>query len=164
MLRASFVLRECAIGERVSVRGRLIVCADGRVRIGDRVQFAEGMFGSELICEEDADLAIGDETVLNYGVSIRARARVCIGRRCLIASLVTIRDHDGRRIAPIVIEDDAWIAHGAAIEPGVTVGRGGIVSAGSVVYEDVPPGYLAIGNPATMLPIDAVRGRSPRRG
>jgi acetyltransferase-like isoleucine patch superfamily enzyme len=50
--------------------------------------------------------------------------------------------------APVRIERNVWIGIGAIILPGVTVGEGSIVSAGSVVTRDVPPNYLVAGNPA----------------
>jgi maltose O-acetyltransferase len=50
--------------------------------------------------------------------------------------------------APVTIERNAWIGIGAIILAGVTVGEGSIVSAGSVVTREVPPRYLAAGNPA----------------
>jgi len=50
--------------------------------------------------------------------------------------------------APVTIERNAWIGIGAIILPGVTVGEGSIVSAGSVVTREVPPHYLVAGNPA----------------
>lgn len=40
---------------------------------------------------------------------------------------------------PVIIEDDVWIATGAIILKGVRIGRGSVISAGSVVYKDVPP-------------------------
>jgi acetyltransferase-like isoleucine patch superfamily enzyme len=40
---------------------------------------------------------------------------------------------------PIVIEEEAWIGHGAIVLSGVTIGRGAIVAAGSIVTTDVPP-------------------------
>jgi acetyltransferase-like isoleucine patch superfamily enzyme len=54
-------------------------------------------------------------------------------------------------VAPVVIEDDAWITIGAIILPGVTVGKGSIVAAGSVVTSDVPPYTLVGGNPARVI-------------
>jgi acetyltransferase-like isoleucine patch superfamily enzyme len=50
--------------------------------------------------------------------------------------------------APVTIEKNVWIGIGAIILPGVTVGEGSIVSAGSVVTREVPPHYLVAGNPA----------------
>lgn len=52
---------------------------------------------------------------------------------------------------PVVIEDDCFIGHGAIILMGVTVGRGSIVGAGSVVTSDVPPGSVVAGNPARVI-------------
>lgn len=157
VVRAKVVFRDCTLGVRVSARGRLRIVADGDVRVGDRVTFASGMFGSELVCGQGGEVVIGPSCVFNGGVSIRARRSVRIGKGCIIASLVNIRDHDADRIAPVVIGDDVWIAHGASIEPGVTIGDGSIVSAGSVVFSDVPPRHLAIGNPAKAIPIQSVR-------
>jgi acetyltransferase-like isoleucine patch superfamily enzyme len=48
----------------------------------------------------------------------------------------------------VTIEKNVWIGIGAIILPGVTVGEGSIVSAGSVVTREVPPHYLVAGNPA----------------
>ncbi len=157
VVRARFVFHGCTLGSRVSVRGHLHVVADGEVNIGDRVQFVGGMFGSEIVCARRAELSIGASSVLNYGLSIHALQSIRIGKRCLIASLVMIRDHDGDRVAPVVIGDDVWIAHGASVEPGVSIGDGSIVSAGSVVTSDIPPESIAIGNPATTLPIQVMR-------
>lgn len=47
-----------------------------------------------------------------------------------------------------VIESDAWIGMNAMIMPGVTIGEGAIVAAGSVVAKDVPPYTIVGGNPA----------------
>lgn len=54
-------------------------------------------------------------------------------------------------VAPVVIEDDAWITIGAIILPGVTVGKGSVVSAGAVVTTDVPPYTVVGGVPAKVL-------------
>jgi maltose O-acetyltransferase len=74
----------------------------------------------------------------------------------MFGSGVLICDRDGDRIAPIRIEDDVWLAHGAAVYPGVRIGRGSVVSAGSVVRSDIPPDTLAVGNPARALPMHLV--------
>jgi maltose O-acetyltransferase len=66
-------------------------------------------------------------------------------------------DHDpddpafARRDAPIVIEDHAFIGSRAIILKGVTVGRGTVVGAGSVVTKDVPPFAIVAGNPARII-------------
>jgi acetyltransferase-like isoleucine patch superfamily enzyme len=52
---------------------------------------------------------------------------------------------------PIAIETNVWIAAGATIIGGVTVGENSVVAAGSVVTKDVPPNTLVGGNPARVI-------------
>jgi acetyltransferase-like isoleucine patch superfamily enzyme len=52
---------------------------------------------------------------------------------------------------PIVIERNVWIAAGATIIGGVTIGKNSVVAAGSVVTKDVPANTLAGGNPARVI-------------
>jgi len=52
---------------------------------------------------------------------------------------------------PIVIERNVWIAAGATIVGGVTVGENAVVAAGSVVTKDVPQNTLVGGNPARVI-------------
>jgi acetyltransferase-like isoleucine patch superfamily enzyme len=52
---------------------------------------------------------------------------------------------------PIVIEKCVWIAAGATIIGGVTVGENSVVAAGSVVTKNVPPNSLVGGNPARII-------------
>lgn len=52
---------------------------------------------------------------------------------------------------PIVIERNVWIAAGATIIGGVTVGENSVVAAGAVVTRDVPPNTLVGGNPARII-------------
>ena len=52
---------------------------------------------------------------------------------------------------PIIIEDYAWISYGCSILKGVTIGKGAIVGACSVVTKDVPPWTVVAGNPARII-------------
>jgi putative colanic acid biosynthesis acetyltransferase WcaF len=60
---------------------------------------------------------------------------------------------------PINIGDWAWVAADAFVGPGVTIGRGAVVGARSVVVRDVPPDVVVAGNPARIL---GPRDRSSR--
>ena len=53
-----------------------------------------------------------------------------------------------RGMTGITIEDDVFVGPGAIILPNVTLGRGCVVTAGSVVSSSVPPMTVAQGNPA----------------
>ncbi|MFP5226815.1 MAG: sugar O-acetyltransferase [Acidobacteriota bacterium] len=52
---------------------------------------------------------------------------------------------------PIVLERNVWIAAGATVIGGVTVGENSVVAAGSVVTKDIPPNTLVGGNPARVI-------------
>ena len=52
---------------------------------------------------------------------------------------------------PVVIEKSVWIAAGATIIGGVTVGENSVVATASVVTRDVPPNTLVGGNPAKLI-------------
>ncbi|TAQ87859.1 hypothetical protein B7494_g3821 [Chlorociboria aeruginascens] len=53
--------------------------------------------------------------------------------------------------APITIGEDCWFGGNAIVCPGVTIGRGVTVGAGSVVTKDVPDFHVVVGNPARIL-------------
>ncbi|HPN14343.1 MAG TPA: DapH/DapD/GlmU-related protein [Spirochaetota bacterium] len=53
--------------------------------------------------------------------------------------------------ASIVVEEHAWIGGNSIILPGVTIGKGSVVGAGSVVTKSIPPWSVATGNPARVI-------------
>lgn len=84
---------------------------------------------------------------------------VMMGPRCLLVSwghrtkdLATPMSKQGMTpAAPITVEDDVWLGGHVVILPGVTVGTGSVVAAGSVLTKDVPPYAVVGGNPARVL-------------
>jgi len=50
-----------------------------------------------------------------------------------------------------LIKSDAWIGMNAMIMPGVTIGEGAIIAAGSIVTKDIPPYTIVGGNPARII-------------
>jgi acetyltransferase-like isoleucine patch superfamily enzyme len=108
-------------------------------------------------------LQIGDETIISTGVLFNLEAPVTIGRAVNISQFVKI--YTGRHAMgssarrfnpsfeprPVVIGDGAWIGVSCIILPGVTIGPGAVVSAGSVVNRDVPPNTLVMGVPANVV-------------
>jgi len=154
-LRAAFALRDCRTGARVFAFGDVRVENRGEIVLGDRVGFREGMTPTELVCHEGARISVAADSFFNYAARIEAHQSVTIGARCMIASMTRIADAAD---APIVIGDDVWIAHGAIIAPGVAIGDGAVISAGSLVIRDVPPRSLAVGSPARCINLSLLGG------
>lgn len=108
-------------------------------------------------------VSLGDRS--GVGVNCRLHGPVTIGHHVMMGPDVVVistnhrfddpttpmidQGHAGAR--EVVIEDDVWIGTRAIILPGVRVGRGSIIGAGSVVTKDVPSGSVVGGNPARVL-------------
>ncbi len=163
-LNAQVRLRRCHLGRRVTVWGNPHVTATGTIALGDRVTIHSFLSRVQLSAGPGATLSVGDDTYVNNGAVLSARQSVTVGRRCQIASGVMLMDADFHAVgdlaapgkaAPIVVEDDVWLATRAVVLKGVTVGRGAVVAAGAVVTKDVPPYTLVAGVPAR--PIRSLR-------
>lgn len=84
---------------------------------------------------------------------------VMVGPRCMFISEAhntadPSRPMTGQGMAqdlPIVVEDDVWFGAAVIVLPGVRVGHGAVVGAGSVVTRDVPPYACVAGSPARIL-------------
>lgn len=160
--RSHVVFRGAQLGHRVYAGAGTRAEIEGTLVIGELACFFGGMLGSELIVRPGATLSIGAATKLNYGTSIEAHRRITIGERCWIGSMVRIDDGSRDGAGPIAIGDDVWIAHGCVIAPDVTIGRGSVVSAGSVVTTSIPERSLAVGNPARAVRLELVSHRAER--
>ncbi len=66
-----------------------------------------------------------------------------------ITKPMRFQGHKGGK--PVVIENDVWIGHRVIILPGVQIGQGAIIGAGSVVTRNVKPFSIVAGNPARLI-------------
>ena len=57
----------------------------------------------------------------------------------------------GDKELDIIIEEDVWIGINVTILPGVTIGRGSIIGACSLVNKSIPPYSIAVGNPCKVV-------------
>ena len=105
------------------------------------------------------EIEIGDNVSIPPGAFFVAGAKIKIGDDVAFGHRVELytSDHDPddpaftRRNAPITIESYAFIGSRALILPGVTIERGAVVAAGSVVTRDVPPFTIVGGVPARII-------------
>jgi maltose O-acetyltransferase len=154
--RALALFRRCQGGRGLSATGYVHVDARGILKLGERIVFSGGAVPSQVEVMPGATLSIGDGSLFNHGSTLEVHRSVRIGRRCMLGSFVRISDRAGAEVAPVELGDDVWIAHGAIIGPGVRIGNGAVISAGSVVTQDVPGGSIAMGNPARFMSLSAV--------
>jgi acetyltransferase-like isoleucine patch superfamily enzyme len=101
-------------------------------------------------------LAVGEGSLVNRGVYLDNRAGISIGKQVSIAhdARIYTMGHDvhdagfATKGQPVRIDDFAVVFAGAMIMPGVHLGEGSVVMAGSVVTRSVPPFRIVGGNPA----------------
>ena len=134
-----------------------------RVTIGSRVYLGPGCW---LLTHEPAGrLSIGDGTSIAGYCVLSAAVEVRIGRSVLFARNVYIADHRHgfdapdapiidqpiEDLRPVIVEDGAWLGQNVVLLPGVTVGKGAVVGANSVIREDVPPRSVVAGSPGRVV-------------
>lgn len=146
-------------------RKGVIVYSDGRpypkiihkggMLVAKNCQFYSGV---RLEIGENARLEIGNGTYLNRNTLIVCEKRIIIGKNCKIAWDVVIMDSDLHPMnsepivnKPVFIEDDVWIGCRAIILKGVTIGKGAIIAAGSVITKNIPPYTVWGGAPAKFI-------------
>ena len=105
------------------------------------------------------NLEVGVYSTIGPRCNIYNRTHIVIGSNSTISqdSVLCSASHDSRYslmplvLKPVTIGQRVWIASGAFIAPGVTVGDGCVVSARSVVFKSLPEFSIAQGNPAVVL-------------
>ena len=115
--------------------------------------------------------SIGKHTFINFHFTVQDDAPVTIGNNCDFGPNVTIvtpihpmlpderramLDKDGRithlcYAKPVVIGDDCWFGANVTVCPGVTIGNGCVIGAGSVVTRSIPAGSFAAGVPCRVI-------------
>ena len=132
------------------------VTLDGTISIGFATRFSD-----------HPTLQIGDNTGIGHGCSFTIGKLISIGSNCTLSGDITIMDSNAHRtdpaarlafeppapeeIRPVIIRDGVWIGRQCIIFPGVKIGVGSVISAGSIVRTHVPPYSVVAGNPARVM-------------
>jgi galactoside O-acetyltransferase len=138
-----------------SVGERTVLLPPFHAGFGSNVHIGDDFFGNvNLTFVDDVDIRIGDGVMIAPSVTLTTTGHPV---------------HPARRVdfarfsKPIVIEDKVWIGSNAVILPGVRIGYGSVIGAGSVVSRDIPPMVVAVGTPCRVLrPITDADLTSPR--
>ena len=128
-------------------------------KIGRRVVFYPGIWvftGRHLIIGDDVDLAAGVLVTTDGGVTIGARTLVGYGTKILSSNHVVPPlprkiFYAGHEKKPVEIGCDVWIGANCVILPGVKIGDGAVIAAGSVVTKDVATAVIVAGVPAKVI-------------
>lgn len=128
-------------------------------KIGRKVTIFENV-----IFDSPQNIVIGDYSHIGHycyisgwgGITIGSWVRIGKGA-CLITSEHNSDDvnipmkKQGITLKPIIIGDDVWIGVNTLVMPGVRIGKGSIISSGSVVFMDIPEYSVVAGNPARVV-------------
>jgi len=133
------------------------------------------IYGQLTVMQFGGEIIFGNHCSLGDQSRVVSAQKIQIGNRVMIAHNVNILDNISHptdwqlrhqdfltsykgspksfdlRSAIVVIEDDAWIGFNLIILKGVTIGRGAIIGAGSLVTKDVEPWTVNAGNPLRCL-------------
>jgi acetyltransferase-like isoleucine patch superfamily enzyme len=158
--------RRFRAGRRFRVFGRLSVQGPGEVVFGDNV----ALWGrvNAWTYSTDARLVAGDNVMMS-GTRFACAREIRIGGNSILAdaSIYDTDFHSTRadrrlptapiRVAPVVIGENVWVAAGAILLPGTTIGENSVVGAAAVCMRSFPANKVILGNPAKVaMPIPSM--------
>ena len=144
---------------------------------GFKMGFASGNYGHGIFTTGiNGEISIGDFVVLQC-TRLVCNLRIDIADHCMFSWGSTVTDswvtpndtaeyrkkllelcahRENRHIEfdkpqPVFIEENVWVGFEAVILPGVRIGRGAIIGSKSVIFEDVPPYAVVVGNPGRVV-------------
>jgi len=150
------------------VRFPFYIRKEGKLKIGNGFSANAGLVID--IYGQESQLIIGDNVMANYRLHIGSAKYIKIGSNTLFGSDCTVMDHSHGGYkgkfhsdpsippvkrdlvsSPIVIGNNCWFGDRVFIMPGVTIGDGVVVGAGSIVTKDIPANSLVVGAPAKII-------------
>ncbi len=137
----------------------LQISGRGAFKMGSRCVLDRSM-----TIECSGHLHIGDRVIFGHHCTLAAVEYLAIGDDCLIAEMVSIRDHDhrfdrldipvreqGAVSAPVHIGRNVWLGAKVTVVKGVRIGDNAVIGANAIVTRDIPANAVAAGVPARVL-------------
>lgn len=143
------------------ITGPLHVECGDRCRISGHTTFS----ASSHVCQPTLfignNVGIGWQTTIAVGTTVSIHDNVRIAGGCNLfgysghpldaKSRAEGKPDELDRVGSITIEKDAWLGSRVIVQPGVVIGEGAIIAAGSVVTSDIPSFVIAAGSPAKVI-------------
>ena len=119
-------------------------------------------YGTSIVADAGSTLEIY-QSFVGRNCVITSKDKVIINKNCLIAEMVVIRDQDHIidgdsdlftqkfQHAPVILDENVWVASKATILKGVTIGKNAVVAASAVVTSHIPPYEIWGGIPAKFI-------------
>ncbi|HPI88324.1 MAG TPA: acyltransferase [Spirochaetota bacterium] len=139
------------------------VTGDLEITIGNDVSFYKSEIEAKRKGSVCPYLKIGNNVVVGPGTIIKIKKSISIGNDCLIGANNLIMDYydfkdenfsadnnEGNSFF-VEIKENVWTGRNVSILKGVTIGKNSIISANSLVIEDVPENVIAMGVPAKVV-------------
>ena len=110
---------------------------------GKHVHFGKNVYANfNLTLVDDTHIYVGDNTMFGPNVTVATAGHPV---------LPELRGQGYQYNMPVRIGKNCWLGVGVIVLPGVTIGEGTVVGAGSVVTKDLPANVVAVGNPCRVL-------------
>jgi acetyltransferase-like isoleucine patch superfamily enzyme len=154
-----------SFGRNVTIDDNTLI--DARGATGKGIVFGDDVIinRNSIIQSKSGDIEIGRSVSVGMNSTVVSWSGVRIGDNALIAGGCyfsagrfefedlekNIAEQESYSTGPIVVDENVWIATRVTLLDGAHVGKGSIVSAGSVVTGNIPPGAVAHGNPAKVV-------------
>ena len=137
--RRSAILRELfgSTGEHLEIEPTL------HVDYGINIHLGDGFYANaNCVLLDVAEIRIGRDTMFGPAVQLLTATHPVDPQERI----------SGRELGfPITIGERVWLGGGVIVGPGVTIGDDVVVGSGAVVIHDLPPGVVAVGNPARVV-------------
>jgi galactoside O-acetyltransferase len=110
---------------------------------GRHVHFGSGVYANfNLTLVDDTHIYVGDDTMIGPNVTLATAGHPV---------LPELREKGYQYNESVRIGKNCWLGAGVIVLPGVSIGDGTVVGAGSVVTRDLPANVVAVGNPCRVL-------------
>jgi acetyltransferase-like isoleucine patch superfamily enzyme len=162
-------------GQHIYCGRQVSMTTGGWIDIGNDVYIGERSI-IDVLLNPRGSVSIGNDTWISHDCHIVSYGKVRVGQHVLIGEFVSIRDtthnyqdttvpvkHQSDIIGSILIDDDVWIGRGSLIlgrPEGITIGRGAIIGANSVVSASVPAMSVMAGAPARLIKMRNARAET----